>query len=102
MIQLRINVVEGKVGRIRTYGFSLSCSRILYMREALDRLRDASPTWMVLVPKLIAYLLENHSDEAWRIKVWVDQIETRSFESTLTPVTLEISRRSRYKRDPVI
>jgi hypothetical protein len=82
MIQIQIQVVKGQV-RLYTSGFSLSTSRLYANKEALARLRDAYPTWELLVPSMVAYLVENFLAEDWCIRVLNDGIELRRFESKL-------------------
>jgi hypothetical protein len=101
MIQIWIKVVESRV-RIHTSGFSLSSSRIYSNKEALARLRDAYPTWELLVPNMIAYLVERFPTEDWCIRVFNDGVELRRFESALATVVPEVPRVSRYSRKPVI
>jgi len=96
LIQIQVRVVEDRVVGIFTSGFSLSTSKLYSNKEALARLRDASSDWKIVVPSIIAYLIEQYPDEAWGINVLVGQVVVRRFESTLTPVVVETSRRSRY------
>lgn len=89
MILIQIRVVEGRV-RLYTSGFSLSTSRLYVNKEALARLRDAYPTWELLVPNVVAYLVENFPTKNWCIRVWNDEIELRRFESALVIAVSEV------------
>ena len=80
MLRIQIQVVDGRVVRLYSGGLTADTTHIYTYKEALGRLRDTYSTWELLVPRIIAYLIDHYPSEDWCIQVLNDGVELRRFE----------------------
>jgi hypothetical protein len=75
-------------------------------KEALGVIMVSYPTWMLVVPEAVRYLISHCPTDAWRIRVMKGDMEVRRIEFSFYPVPIheptEVHRVSRYERSPVI